>query len=246
VEDVWNMFMQPNSRDVSANFLVAQDGRVFEAVNPDSGRAWTSGSGPNGSISPDHSAITFEVMDEVGAPYWTISAKAAEAVAQVMAWAAKRYGFQLVRGSTVRGHRELPGQSTACPGAMPMDDITNRANEILAGPKPLTEEEELGQVLDQVLQRIAAAESKIVNAVQRENRPRVYQINKPGDSRHTMAAAIDVDQGYWHTYGSAAELERDKAQSRVAPELLQVSPEEFDDLLADAKARLAQLTNDKE
>lgn len=131
VEDVWNMFMQRNSRSVSANFLVAQDGRVFEVVNPDTGRAWTSGSGPGGSISPDHSAITFEVMNETGAPGWTISAAAQEAVAKVMAWAAARYNFKLVRGATVRGHRELPGQSTACPGGMPMDSITARANVIL-------------------------------------------------------------------------------------------------------------------
>lgn len=127
------IFMRSNDRSVSANFLIGQDGSVHECVNPDTSRAWTSGSGPGGSISPDHSAITFEVMNETGAPNWTISAASQESVAQVMAWASKRYGFELVRGRTVRGHRELPGASTACPGGMPMDSITARANEILAG-----------------------------------------------------------------------------------------------------------------
>ena len=133
VNDIWNMFMASNSRSVSANFLVAQDGRVFEVVNPDTGRAWTTGSGPGGTISPDHSAITMEVMDETGAPGWTISEAAQEAQAQIIAWAADRYGFEPVRGVNVRGHREMPGQSTACPGGMPLDSIAFRAVQILNG-----------------------------------------------------------------------------------------------------------------
>lgn len=133
VEEIWNMFMQPNSRDVSANFLIAQNGDVYEVVNPDTGRAWTTGSGPGGTLSPDHSAITMECMDEEGAPGWTQSAASQEAIAEVIAWAAERYGFDPVRGVNVRGHREMPGQSTACPGGMPMDSITVRAIEILNG-----------------------------------------------------------------------------------------------------------------
>jgi hypothetical protein len=146
VEDIWNMFMQPNSRSVSANFLVAQDGRVLEVVNPDTRRAWTTGSGPGGTISPDHSAITLECMDSSGAPEWGQSPESCEAIAQVIAWAAKRYNFTPVRGTNVRGHREMPGQSTACPGGMPIDAITARANEILAGEqKPQPEEADVKQ-----------------------------------------------------------------------------------------------------
>lgn len=133
VGDILNMFMAPNSRSVSANFLVAQNGDVYEVVNPDSGRAWTTGSGPGGTISPDHSAITMEVMDETGAPGWTISEAAQESVSQIIAWAADRYGFTPVRGVNVRGHREMPGQSTACPGGMPLDSVTARGIDILNG-----------------------------------------------------------------------------------------------------------------
>src|SRR5699024_11070631 len=79
VNGIWNMFMSPNSRSVSANFLVAQNGDVLEVVNPDTGRAWTTGSGPGGTISPDHSAITMECMDETGAPGWTQSEESREA-----------------------------------------------------------------------------------------------------------------------------------------------------------------------
>jgi N-acetyl-anhydromuramyl-L-alanine amidase AmpD len=135
VRDILNMFMQDNSRSVSANFLVAQNGDVYEVVNPDTGRAWTTGSGPGGTISPDHSAITMEVMDETGAPGWTISEAAQESVSQIIAWAAARYGFTPVRGVNVRGHREMPGQSTACPGGMPLDSVTARGIDILNGVK---------------------------------------------------------------------------------------------------------------
>lgn len=133
VRDILNMFMQDNSRSVSANFLVAQNGDVYEVVNPDTGRAWTTGSGPVGTLSPDHSAITMEVMDETGAPGWTISEAAQESVSQIIAWAAERYGFTPVRGVNVRGHREMPGQSTACPGGMPLDSVTARGIDILNG-----------------------------------------------------------------------------------------------------------------
>lgn len=136
VQDILNMFMAPNSRSVSANFLVAQNGDVYEVVNPDTGRAWTTGSGPGGTISPDHSAITMEVMDETGAPGWTISEAAQETVSNIIAWAADRYGFEPVRGVNVRGHREMPGQSTACPGGMPLDSVTARAIEIFNGTTP--------------------------------------------------------------------------------------------------------------
>ena len=150
-----DMFMVPNSRSVSANFLVAQDGRVFEMMNPDTRRAWTTGSGPGGSMSPDHSAITLECMDETGDPEWGQSVESQEAIAQVLAWASKRYGFPLIRGITVRGHREMPGQSTACPGGMPMDSITARANAILAG---VTFETEVTQEeLDELASTLTAA-----------------------------------------------------------------------------------------
>lgn len=170
VNDIWNMFMQPNSRSVSANFLIAQNGDVYEVVNPDTGRAWTTGAGPGGTISPDHSAITMECMDSTGAPEWGQSAESCETIAQVIAWAAKRYGFTPVRGVNVRGHREMPGQSTACPGGMPMDDITARAIQILnEGEEPdmdQNQNEALARI-DERTSHIPAIE-KVVNEIKSE------------------------------------------------------------------------------
>lgn len=81
---------------------------------------------------------------------------------------------------------------------------------------------------------------RILDATRRENRPRVYQI-KPDEVQGGRAAAIDVDEGYFRSYGSAAELDNDKRLSLVAPETLPVTKAEFDDLEARAKARLADL-----
>ncbi len=83
---------------------------------------------------------------------------------------------------------------------------------------------------------------RILDAIRRENRPRVYQINQPGSKRHSYAAAIDVDEGYFRGYGSAADLANDQRLSLVAPEKLQVTEAEFDDLAARAAKRLADLT----
>lgn len=105
-----------------------------------------------------------------------------------------------------------------------------------------TEDEELAESLDKILAAVTAAQDKIINAVQRENRPRVYQIAEPASKRNTLAAAIDVDEGYFHPYGSYAELQNDWRLSKVAPELLPVSEAEFDSLQAQAVARLADLT----
>jgi hypothetical protein len=84
---------------------------------------------------------------------------------------------------------------------------------------------------------------RILDALRRESRPRVYQI-KAGEVQASRAAAIDVDEGYFRSYGSAEELANDKRLSLVAPELLQVTKAEFDDLEKRAKARLAELVAD--
>lgn len=169
VNDIWNMFMQPNSRSVSANFLIAQNGDVYEVVNPDTGRAWTTGSGPGGTISPDHSAITMECMDSSGAPEWGQSAASCESIAQVIAWAAKRYGFTPVRGVNVRGHREMPGQSTACPGGMPMDDITARAIQIFnEGEEPDMDQNQIDALtrIDQRTSKIPGIDERLAKVEQ--------------------------------------------------------------------------------
>ena len=122
--------MVSGSKQVSANYVVLSDGTAIGVV-PEEQRAWTSG-----SATYDRQAITFEVENE-STSGWTISVAAHETIAQIVADCSRRYGFPVNRW-TVYGHNEmLPrwgvSYATACPGAMNIDLIVARANEILSG-----------------------------------------------------------------------------------------------------------------
>lgn len=133
-------FMAPNDRSVSPNYQVNADGSVFEIVPPDRFRAWTTG-------AIDHQAVTCETQNTSGAPSWGISVASHEAIAHLIAWASKRYGFPIQRGAVadgnvvtrpgVVGHRETPAgrqTSTSCPGpSMDIDYLVRRAFEIASG-----------------------------------------------------------------------------------------------------------------
>lgn len=136
----WNRFMRANDRSVSPNYQVNADGSVFEVVPPDNYRAWTTG-------GIDHQAVTCETQNTSGAPSWGISRASMEAIAHLIAWASKRYGFPIQHGKVadgnvvtvpgVVGHRETPAgrqTSTSCPGpSMDLGWIINRAREIASG-----------------------------------------------------------------------------------------------------------------
>ena len=133
-------FMAANDRSVSPNYQVNADGSTFEIVPPDRYRAWTTG-------AIDHQAVTCETQNTSGAPSWGVSRASHEAIAALIAWASKRYGFPIQRGRVadgnvvtvpgVVGHRETPAgrqTSTACPGpSMDLDWLVNRAREIASG-----------------------------------------------------------------------------------------------------------------
>lgn len=118
-------FMTANDRNVSPNWFIGADGSASEIVPPDDYRAWTTG-------KFDHKAITVETQNTSGDPTWGISRESHERIADIAAWAADRYGLALDR-KTIIGHREVPGQATACPGpSMDLEWIVNRAKEIFA------------------------------------------------------------------------------------------------------------------
>lgn len=139
-ESAWRRFNAPNDRSVSPNYQVNADGSVFEVVPPDRFRAWTTG-------AIDHQAVTCETQNTSGAPSWGISRASHEAIAHLIAWASKRYGFPIQRGAVadgnrvtrpgVVGHRETPAgrqTSTACPGpSMDLEWLVARAREIASG-----------------------------------------------------------------------------------------------------------------
>lgn len=121
-----------NVYQLSANYLIDNNGDIWGCV-PEEYRAFTS-------ADPywDSKSITFECINEKGAPAWSISAAAQEAIAKLTADCARRYGFTPKRGKSgnIFGHRELyqyfgASYPTACPGGMPIDSIVKRANVIL-------------------------------------------------------------------------------------------------------------------
>lgn len=139
-ESAWRRFNAANDRSVSPNYQVNADGSVFEVVPPDAYRAWTTG-------AIDHQAVTCETQNTSGAPAWGISVQSHEAIAHLIAWASRRYGFPIQRGAVadgnrvtrpgVVGHRETPAgrqTSTSCPGpSMDLDYLVRRAFEIASG-----------------------------------------------------------------------------------------------------------------
>lgn len=123
-------FMTPNDRNVSPNWLIGKDGSVSEIVPPDKYRAWTTG-------AFDYNAVTVETQNSSGSPTWGITEESHVAIAKLVAWASKRYGFPIDR-QHVLGHREVPNvPATACPGpSMDMDKIVTLAKKYAAETTP--------------------------------------------------------------------------------------------------------------
>ncbi len=118
--------MSSGSREVSANYVIGNSGEIVGVV-PEESRAWTSS-----SASWDGRAITFEIVNETGAPDWRISDSAFTAVAKMLADISRRYGIELSR-ATVITHQELynihgASYETACPGPY----LQGRMDELIA------------------------------------------------------------------------------------------------------------------
>lgn len=125
-------FMSPNDRQVSPTWFIGADGIARKIVHPDD-RQWTTGK------IIDQQAVTVETQNTSGAPEWGISKESMDAIAQLVAWASKRFGFPIDRAH-VLGHNEARTKldntigATACPGpSMDLDYIVKKAQE-LANP----------------------------------------------------------------------------------------------------------------
>lgn len=93
-------------------------------------RAWTTS-----YWYADKNAITIEVVNDRGAPHWTVNEKQLEALAEFIADVATRYDWPEITRKQVRAHREY--KATFCPGDFlygKFDDIVARANQIWSSP----------------------------------------------------------------------------------------------------------------
>jgi hypothetical protein len=129
--------MQPGGRQVSAH-IAMKDSRIAGVVVEGS-RAWSLGDAYWDSVS-----FTVECANQ-STTGWTISSESQEGLAQLVADWSTNYGVPIVRGNgidpkkwTVIGHSEVytihgGSYATACPGAMDLNWIANRAIQIQSG-----------------------------------------------------------------------------------------------------------------
>ena len=117
------------SRGMSANYAIDSKGRVG-LFCPEEDRSWCSSSPDN-----DHQAITIEVANNSGAPAWTVSAEAYDALIDLCVDICERYKiYPLTYDGTPKGsltiHRMFT--NTECPGPYLMSkllDICRKVNE---------------------------------------------------------------------------------------------------------------------
>lgn len=125
---------------------------VDEADSP-----WT-----NGRWTSNMYSVTFEMCNAGGssASGWQApSAATMETTAWAMARAAQRWGIKLPleHGINVFGHKEVSKTATSCPGALDVDAVVKRANEIITEypvpspePTPSADFEAIAKLHDQL------------------------------------------------------------------------------------------------
>ncbi len=131
IEQCGELFQRPG-RYASATYLIGTDGRTAGNV-PEEYRPYTSSSYAN-----DRQAITVEVANASGAPGWTISQAAWDALVNLAVDVCRRYGFRLDYSGSPSGslteHRMF--SATACPGPWlhdQLDELETQVNAILDG-----------------------------------------------------------------------------------------------------------------
>ena len=132
-DDQLAYFLKKNDRDSCPTWYVRTSGEAIETINPSLMPSSTKGANAK--------SVAIETQNTTGAPSWGISPESRERIAQIAAWLSKQtevngvpFAITLDRQHIV-GHREVPGNSTECPGpSMDVDWIVKRAKEIAAGP----------------------------------------------------------------------------------------------------------------
>lgn len=117
-------FKTKNSRSSCPTWQVKANGDVVELIPPDMR--------PSSTGSWNARSVAVETQNTSGDPDWGISDVSHEAIALLVVWSAKRFGFPIDRAHVI-GHRET-GAATACPGpSMNLDRIVARARDIADG-----------------------------------------------------------------------------------------------------------------
>lgn len=158
---VGTLFADP-ARQASSNYGISTDGRVACYVEEEN-RSWAT-SDPG----IDHRAITIEVANCGGAPYWPVSDQALEATIALCYDICRRYGFKLNYTGDKKGnlHMHKWYAATACPGpylggkfAFIAEEVNKRLGEKTEPAEPVAKNEEVCTVNVSVLSKGSKGES---------------------------------------------------------------------------------------
>jgi hypothetical protein len=101
--------------DIGYHFLVTADGTVWEGRNQNNLGAHTGGQNTN-NLGVSFVGCFHPTSDCNGLGATTPPQAMLDGAGAFIGTAARHYGITLTVGSTLMGHRDNPGQSTACPG----------------------------------------------------------------------------------------------------------------------------------
>ncbi len=126
VQSAANRFATPG-QFASCNYMVSEDGKLYRVLE-EYYVPYT-----NGVMRSNQESITIEHAD-FGKPYDPRPAALYATSAKLVADICREYKLPITR-TTVKGHREIPGSSTACPAGLDIDRIVREAKAIVA-PSP--------------------------------------------------------------------------------------------------------------
>lgn len=111
----------------SCNYIIGEDGRLYRVLE-EYYVPYT-----NGVMRSNQESITIEHAD-YGKPYDPRPAVLYAMSAKLVSDICREYKLPINR-TTVKGHREIPGSSTACPAGLDIDRIVREAKALVA-PSP--------------------------------------------------------------------------------------------------------------
>lgn len=194
--------MQPGGREVSSNYVIHK--RDIIGVVPEDYRAWTSG-----SARDDDRAITVEIVNSSGSPYWQFDPETVESVVALNADIMRRYNVPAQHGLPgIWEHRNLYewfGRSypTACAGpSFDIGSIISSAAAKNQNHNPVRPEEE-----DEIMSRPIC----IAKNTGKGNEVEVTIFNFDTGEEHSFASSRDTTGNAYNTnvaitYGCAPQV----------------------------------------
>lgn len=178
------------TREASAHYGIGQNGEIRAYVDEEN-TAWHCGNGNSYSIG-------IECTNTSGEPNWGVSNATVDALVRLIQEIQSRRGaLQIV------GHRDVPGNSTACPGPSlypRLQEIRNRVNNSATQVTPQAQGTKNGIAIDnvskdQATHMVALIQSRYAWTLATEQVKAVKQ----ADGRYTLVITCDNKYKYEHS-----------------------------------------------